>query len=66
MKNLIFCAMVNISFHIIVMVLVKPKSSRADVFCKKRSSGNLAKFTGKHSCQSLFIDKSAGLRLQFY
>ena len=49
MKNLIFCAMVNISFHIIVMVSVKPKSSRADVFCKKRSSGNLAKFTGKHS-----------------
>ena len=60
MKNLIFCAMVNISFHIIVMVSVKPKSSRADV--KKRSSGNLAKFTGKHSCQSLFFNIVASLR----
>ena len=62
MKNLIFCAMVNISFHIIVMVSVKPKSSRADVFCKKGSSGNLAKFTGKHSCQSLFFNIVATLR----
>ena len=62
MKNLIFCAMVNISFHIIVMVSVKPRSSRANVFCKKTSSGNLAKFTGKHPCQSLFFNKVASLR----
>ena len=34
MENFIFCAMVNIAFHIIVMVLVKPRSSRAEVFWK--------------------------------
>ena len=30
-------------------------SSRPDVFCKKGVLTNLAKFTGKHLCQSLFF-----------
>ena len=36
------------------------KSSRPDVFCEKGVLRNLAKFTGKHLCQSLFFNKVAG------
>ena len=38
------------------------RSTRPDVFCKKRVLRNFAKFTGKHLCQSLFFNKVAGLR----
>ena len=38
------------------------RSSRPEVFCKKGVLRNLAKFTGKHLCQSLFFKKVAGLR----
>ena len=31
-----------------------------EVFCKKGVLRNLAKFTGKHLCQSLFFNKVAG------
>ena len=31
------------------------------MFCKKGALKNLAKFTGKHLCQSLFFNKVAGL-----
>ena len=31
------------------------RSSRPEVFCKKGVLKNLAKFTGKHLCQSVFI-----------
>ena len=34
-------------------------SSRPEVFCKKGVLGNLAKFTGKRLCQSLFFNKVA-------
>ena len=37
------------------------KSSRPEVFCKKGVLGNFTKFTGKHLCQSLFLNKVAGL-----
>ena len=37
-------------------------SSRLDVFCKKGVLKNFAKFTGKHLCHSLFLNKVAGLR----
>ena len=37
------------------------RSSRPEVFCKKGVLKNLAKFTGKHQCQSLFFNKVAGL-----
>ena len=32
------------------------------MFCKKGVLRNFAKFTGKHMCQSLFLNKIAGLR----
>ena len=37
------------------------RSSRLDVFCKKDVLRNFAKITGKHLCQSLFLNKVAGL-----
>ena len=42
------------------------RSSRLEVFCRKKVHGNFAKFTGKHLCQSLFFNKDAGLSLQLY
>ena len=38
------------------------RSSRPEVFCKKGVLRNIAKFTGRHLCQSLFFNKDAGLR----
>ena len=38
------------------------RSSRQEVFCKKGVLKNFAKFTGKHLCQSLFLNKVAGLQ----
>ena len=35
----------------------KFRSSRAEVFCKKRCTWNFKKFTGKHQCQSLLFHK---------
>ena len=32
------------------------------MFCKKGVLGSFTKFTGKHLCQSLFLNKIAGLR----
>ena len=39
-------------------------SSCPEVFCKKGVLRNYAKFTGKHLCNSLFLNKVAGLSLQ--
>ena len=36
--------------------------SRPEVLFKKGVLRNLTKFTGKHLCQSLFLNKVAGLR----
>ena len=38
------------------------RSSRPEVFCKKGVLRNFAKFAGKHLCQSLFLNKVAGIR----
>ena len=38
------------------------RSNRPEVFCKKSVLRNLAKFTGKRLCQSLFFNKVADLR----
>ena len=38
------------------------RSSRPEVFCKKAVLRNFAKFTGKHLCQSLFLNKVLGHR----
>ena len=32
-------------------------NSRPEVFCKKDARKNFAKFTGKHLCQSFFLNK---------
>ena len=39
--------------------LLKNKSSRSGE-CEKRVLRNFTKFTGKHLCQSLFLNKVAG------
>ena len=38
------------------------RSSRPEVFCKLGALRNFTKFTGKHLCQGLFLNKVAGLR----
>ena len=42
------------------------RSSRPEVFCKTGIIRNFAKFTGKHLCQSLFLNKVPGLRPSAY
>ena len=44
------------------------RDSHPEVFCGKSVFKNLAKFKGKHLCQSLFfnINKVAGYNLQLY
>ena len=42
--------------------MCRSRSSSPDVFCKKGVLRNIAKFTGKHLCQSLYFNKAAGLR----
>ena len=44
-----------------VKYLQKYRSSLPEVFCKRGVLENLAKFTGKHLCQSPFFNKVAGL-----
>ena len=39
------------------------RSSHPGVFCKKGVHRNFPKLTRKHLCQSLFLNKVAGLRL---
>ena len=41
----------------------KFRSSRPDVFCRKGVLRNFGKFTGKHLCQSLFIESLLKNRL---
>ena len=38
------------------------RSSLQEMFCKTDVLKNFAKFTGKHLCQSLSFNKTAGLR----
>ena len=42
------------------------RGSCAGVFCKKGVLRDFAKFTGKHLCQSLFINKVADQGRQLY
>ena len=37
------------------------KKQSPEVFCKKGVLRNFTKFTGKHLCQSLFLNKVAGI-----
>ena len=47
-------------------LLVKIRSSRQEVFCKKGVLKNFTKFKGKHQCQSLFFNKVARSRPVLY
>ena len=38
------------------------RNSRPKMFCKIGALRNFTKFTGKHLCQSLFVNNTAGLR----
>ena len=65
------CLNINISCNEFLCQFLNTlfRSSRPEVFCKKSVLRNLAKFAGKHLCQSLFFNKVAGLRLfscEFY
>ena len=40
-------------------LLIEDRSSRPEGFCKKGVLRNFVKFTGKHLCQSLFLNKVA-------
>ena len=46
----------------IMFYLMKDRSSRSDVFCKKGVLRYFTKFTGKHLCQSFFFNKFEDLR----
>ena len=52
------------SFHYFFLNLfyVLCRSSHPDVFCKKGVLRKFSKFTGKHLCQSLYLNKVACLR----
>ena len=41
---------------------MKSRGSRPEVFCKKGVLENLAKFRGKHLCQSFFFKKVPSLK----
>ena len=45
----------------LLVVLLKYRSSRPEMFCKKGVLRNLTKFTGKQLCQNLFFNNVAGL-----
>ena len=45
-----------------IFSIIKNRSSRAEVLCEKGVLRNFAKFTGKHLCHSIFLNKVAGLR----
>ena len=48
----------------IIRVLATFRSSRLEVFCKIGVLRNFPKFTGKHLCQSLFLNKVAETLVQ--
>ena len=45
-----------------VPIIIKNRSSRPEMSCKKGVLKSFAKFTGKHLYQSLFFNKVVGLR----
>ena len=51
-------------FHHSCWYFSTARSSHPEVFCKKGVLSNFIKFTGKHLCQGLFLNKVAGLRPQ--
>ena len=49
-----------------VLTMKIARSSRPKVFCKKGVLRNFTKFTGKHLCLSLFLNKVAGKNIFFH
>ena len=53
----------GLSFQYCFKILeIWKRNSRPEVFYKKGVLGNFTKFTGKHLCQSLSLNKVSGLR----
>ena len=46
----------------VIGVNTTSRSSRLEVFCRKKVPSNFVKRPGKHLCQSHFLNKAAGLR----
>ena len=55
--------LVSFVFQVIV---IRNRSSRQEVSCKKGFLKNFAKLTRKHLCQSLFFNGVEGLRLVIF
>ena len=47
----------NLLFSFYFLICFLFRSSRSEVFCKKSVLRYFSKFTGKHQCQSLFLNK---------
>ena len=76
MKNFIFCAVKKfLTLPQVTLMLLRIfgstvltvsfkifRSSHPEVFCKKGVVKNFAKFTGKHLCWSLFLNKVTGFK----
>ena len=56
--TVIFLVFLLISSTLPQYIVYDHRSSRPEVFCKKRVLRNFAKFTGKHLCERLFFNKS--------
>ena len=57
---------VNCIFKMLNASFLRIQKQSPEVFCKKGVHTNFKKFTGKLLCQSLFLNKVAGLGLQLY
>ena len=61
----IFCQTQNMKIYFVMLmghqISEFCRSSRLKVFCKKAALRNVAKFTGKHLCQGLFLKKVGDL-----
>ena len=53
----------RISLGIVLSLLLLLRSSWPEMFCKKGVLRNFTKFTGKHLCQSSFLNKVADLKV---
>ena len=47
-------------------MIISTTEAPPDVICKKLVLENLAKLTGKHLCQNLFVNNVVGLSLQCF
>ena len=59
LKNLLGARLLHLLVH---EKLLRNRNSDPEVFCEKGVLRNFAKFTGKQLCQSLFLNKVAGMR----